>query len=95
MASMPASVALTVTLPVDVFAALQQAAAGRGWTPESLAADCIAQQLEVAIRHRVVLERIDQVDAALIEMATALGSIEAAAGEGIDLSSFCRYKKAG
>jgi len=93
MASTPASVALTITLPAHVAAALQQAAAGRDWTPESLAADCGAQQLEVAIRHRVVLERIDQVDAALIEMATALGSIEAASSEGIDLSSFCRYKK--
>ena len=95
MASSPASVALTIALPADVATALQQAAAGRGWTPESLAADCVAQQLEVAIRHRVVLERIDQVDAALIELATALGSIEAAGGEGIDLSSFCRYKKGG
>lgn len=93
MASTSASVSLTITLPADVAVALQQAAAGRGWTPESLAADCIAQQIEVAIRHRVVLERIEQVDAALIEMATALGAIEAAGGEGIDLSDFCRYKK--
>lgn len=92
-ASTPLSVALKITLPADVAAALQKAAAARGWTPESLAADCVAQSLEVAIRHRVVLERIDQVDAALIEMATALGSIEAAAGETVDLSSFCRFKK--
>lgn len=95
MASSPAPVALTITLPADVASALKQAAAGRGWTPESLAADCVAQQLEVAIRHRVALERIDQVDAALIEIASALGSIEAAGGEGVDLSSFCRYKKGG
>jgi len=95
MASTPAPVSLTITLPADVAASLQQAADGRGWTPESLAADCVAQQLEVAIRHRIVLERIEQIDGALIEMATALGAIEAAGGESIDLSAFCRYKKGG
>ncbi len=95
MASTPAPVSLTITLPADVAAALQQAAAGRGWTPEGLAADCVAQSLEVATRHRVVLERIDRVDAALLDMAKALGAIEAAGGQDIDLSDFCRYRKAG
>jgi membrane carboxypeptidase/penicillin-binding protein len=95
MASTPAPISLTITLPADVATALHQAAAGRGWTSESLAADCVAQQIETAIRHRVVLERIEQVDGALIEMATALGAIEAAGGGGIDLSDFCRYRKAG
>lgn len=95
MASTPAPVSLTICLPADVATALLQAAAGRGWTPESLAADCVAQQIEVAIRHRVVLERMERVDGALIEMATALGAIEAAGGKGNDLSAFCRYKKGG
>ncbi|RDJ20278.1 hypothetical protein DWF00_19965 [Bosea caraganae] len=93
MASTPAPVSLTIILPADVATALRKAATERGWTLESLAADCIAQQIETAIRHRVVLERIEQVDGALIEMATALGAIEAAGGEGIDLSAFCRYRK--
>lgn len=95
MASTPAPVSLTITLPADVAAVLYEAAAGRGWTPESLAVDCIAQQTEIAVRHRVLLQRIEQVDGALIEIATALGAIEAAGGGGIDLADFCRYRKVG
>ena len=48
-------VALTIALPGDIADALHKAAAARGWTAESLAADCIAQSLEAAIRHRVAL----------------------------------------
>ncbi|MFH6782168.1 hypothetical protein [Methylobacterium sp. MA0201] len=89
-----APVSLTITLPADVAGLLKKAASDRGWMPESLAADCVAQQLEVAIRHRVALERIDQVDSALLELAKAIGTIEAGS-EGIDLSDFCRYRKGG
>lgn len=89
MASPPVS--LTLSLPTELASALKAAASQRGWTPESLAADCIAQSLEVAIRHRVALERIDQVDAALLELAKAASAVEEA-GAPIDLSEFCRYK---
>lgn len=92
MASPPVS--LTVVLPADLAAALASAASQRGWTSESLAADCIAQSLEVAIRHRVALERIDQVDAALLELAKAVSAVEEASGP-LDLSDFCRYKRGG
>lgn len=87
-------VSMTITLPADVAGLLRKAASERGWTPESLAVDCIAQSLEVAIRHRVALERIDQVDGALMELAKAIGSIDAGS-EAIDLSEFCRYRKGG
>ncbi|PZR82065.1 MAG: hypothetical protein DI537_37275 [Stutzerimonas stutzeri] len=87
-----APVSLTISLPADVAGLLKKAASDRGWTPESLAADCIAQQLEVAVRHRVALERIDQVDGAILELAKAIGTIEAGS-EGIDLADFCRYGK--
>ncbi len=92
MASSPVS--LTVVLPPDVAAALCAAASQRGWTSASLAADCIAQSLEVAIRHRVALERIDQVDAALLELAKAVSAVEDASAP-LDLSDFCRYRHGG
>jgi len=87
-------VSLTVVLPADIAAALAAAASQRGWTSESLAADCIGQSLEVAIRHRVALERIDQVDAALLELAKAVSAVEEASAP-LDLSDFCRYKSGG
>lgn len=92
MASSPVS--LTVVLTSDVAAALVTAAAQRGWTTESLAAECIAQSLEVAIRHRVALERIDRVDAALLELAKAVSAVEEASAP-LDLSDFCRYRAGG
>lgn len=85
------TVSLTVVLPPDVASALGAAASQRGWTSESLASDCIAQSLEVAIRHRVALERIDKVDAALLELAKAVSSVEEASAP-LDLSDFCRYR---
>lgn len=86
-------VALTITLPADVAAALRKAATERGWTPETLVADCIAQSLEVAIRHRVVVERVDQVDGALLELAKFLDVIKAIS-ENAGKAEICRYKPA-
>ncbi|UIY43508.1 hypothetical protein [Methylobacterium radiotolerans] len=84
---------LTVTLDASLAAALRQAAVDRGWSPESLAADCIRQQLEVATRHRVLIERMETIDAALMGVAEAIGALaEPGEGSGIDLSRVCRYR---
>lgn len=88
-----APVSLTITLPDDVADLLRKAASERGWTPESLAADCVAQSLEVAIRHRVLLERVDQVDEALIDLAKFLGVIQAVT-ENAEKADICRYRPA-
>lgn len=69
--AMPEDVSFTVSLPAELAAGLRRAAAERGWTPESLIADCVAQHLEIAVRHRALVERLEQVDAALLEMARA------------------------
>jgi len=87
---MAGGVKFSITLEADLAARLTAAASTRGWSPESLAADCIAQVLEVAIRHRVVLERLEQVDAAILEMAEAVGELGGPAAS-IDLSKVCRY----
>ncbi|MBW4968321.1 hypothetical protein KZZ04_18480, partial [Pseudoalteromonas sp. CR1] len=70
---MAQEIELTVTLDAALAARLRAAAAERGWASESLAADCVAQALEVAIRHRVLIERMEQVDAAILDMAQAVG----------------------
>lgn len=87
---MPPDVSLTITIPAALAASLRQAAAQRGWSPESLAADCVAQHFEVALRHRVLLERAELVDAALLDMARAVGELAAAADEAGG-APLCRY----
>ena len=85
-------VKLAITLEASLAARLSASAAERGWTSESLAADCVAQALEVAIRHRVLIERMEQVDAAILDMAQAVGELGAPSA-GIDLSRVCRFRK--
>lgn len=90
---MAGEVKLTLTLEADLAAALTRAATAQGWSPESLAAACIAQHLEIALRHRVLVERMEQIDAALLDMAQAVGEL-GAPSDGIDLSQVCRFRKA-
>ncbi|GAA0273086.1 hypothetical protein LNAOJCKE_4627 [Methylorubrum aminovorans] len=90
---MPQDVSFSVSLPPELAAALRRAAAERGWTPESLIGDCVAQQLEIALRHRVLVERMEHVDAALLAMAQAVGELSAAADE-FETGSLCRYRPA-
>ena len=88
---MAQEVKLTVTLEAALAERLQAAATERGWSLESLAAECVAQQLEVAIRHRVLIERAERIDVALLDMAEAVGELGAPSG-GIDLTKVCRYR---
>ena len=85
-------VKLTITLEAGLAVRLNAAAAERGWSVESLAADCVVQHLEMAIRHRVLIERLEQVDGAILDMAQAVGELGAPSG-GIDLSKVCRYRR--
>ncbi|MFH6786759.1 hypothetical protein [Methylobacterium sp. MA0201] len=88
---MTTDVTLSLAIPAALAASLHQEATQRGWTPESLVLDCLAQHLEVTLRHRVVLERMEQVDAALLQLARTVGEIEAAA-ENTEPGALCRYR---
>jgi hypothetical protein len=83
--------ALILRLTADLEIRLHAAAAERGCSSEILAAECIAQSLEVAVRHRVLLERQEQVDQAIFELARAVGEFSAPAAA-IDLTAVCRYR---
>lgn len=86
-------VTLTISLDPQLAQVLAAAADARGWTSEILAAECIAQHLEVATRHRVLLERMETMDATIQDIAALLGEM-GAAGSGVDISSICRYGRA-
>jgi hypothetical protein len=81
---------LTIDLDERLADQLREAAREHGWTPESLAADCVAQHLEIAVRHRVLIERMEAVDAHLATLAEFVGEATQS-GEGIDLTKICRY----
>lgn len=85
------AVKLILTLEAGLAARLSAAAAEQGWSAEELAAECISQHLEVAIRHRVLIERAERIDAALLDMAQAVGELGAPSG-GIDLTKVCRFR---
>jgi hypothetical protein len=82
--------AILQQLTIELGDQLREAARERVWTPESLAAECVAQHLEIAIRHRVVIERTEAVDAHLATLAEFVGEATQS-GEGIDLTKICRY----
>ena len=85
---------LTIELDPDLAAKLRHAAAAAATTPEALAAEAVAQTYEVGLRHRVLLDRVEAVDAQIaaiarfIEEATAAGD-----SDGIDLERLCRYPR--
>ena len=88
------SVKLTVDLAPDLADALRQAAAAAGTTPEVLAAEAVAQAYETGLRHRVLVERMEAVDAQIAAIAQFVEQATAPAeGSGIDLDRLCRYPR--
>jgi hypothetical protein len=72
------TVRLTIELPPNVFMALTQAATQSNISVDQLAADCISQSIETALRHRVLLDRQEHIDEALLTIAEFLGALSAA-----------------
>ena len=71
---------------------LEEAARNSKLSAAALITECIIQHLEVAIRHRALIDRLDTVDQGLLELATFIGA--ATAGPKIDLSNLCQYSPA-
>lgn len=83
----------TITLDDALARVLIAAADEHATPPEALIAECVAQQLETALRHRVLIERSDAIDKHIIALAEFIEEATAGA-EGIDLSRICRYRAA-
>ena len=79
----------TVELPGDLAAALNKAAVANDMTAEVLIAECVAQHCETALRHRVLIQRQNDVDEALLELAHLVGRLSA--GPAKPLDDICRY----
>jgi predicted transcriptional regulator len=82
----------TIHVDRDLAQRLAAGAKDRSMTPEALIAECVAQQLELAIRYRAVLDRLETVDEHIVTLAQFVGEATQDAG-GIDLSRVCRYRR--
>jgi hypothetical protein len=80
---------LTIELEVDLSEKLSTEAKAHNWNPEDLARECVAQHLEIAVRHRALVERLEAVDQSLAALAQFVGEA-GAASEGVDLRKILR-----
>lgn len=88
---MPTLSTLTITLEPNLAEALKKAAASTGVTMEQMAVDAIEQQLEVALRHRVLLSRLEQMDEHIVALAEFVGDVSAQPTE-TQIGSICRFR---
>ncbi len=82
---------LTIELEEDLTEKLCAAAKVHNWTPEDLARECVAQHLEIAVRHRALVERFEAMNHHLAALARFVGQASASS-EGVDLWKICRYR---
>ena len=81
--------AYTVQIEKTLAERLERAAHTAKIPPAELISACVAQHLDITIRHLALVERLEAVDQGLLELATFVG--EATAGGDVDVSSLCRY----
>jgi hypothetical protein len=86
------TVRFSIEIPADLAAAINGAAKANNVAAEDIVNDCVCQQLETALRHRVLIQRQNDVDEALIELARLVGRLSAGPSE--PQESICRYRPA-
>ena len=86
------STSYAVELEDELAERLEEAARKSNLSATEIIAECVIQHLEVAIRHRSLVDRLDTVDQGLLELATFIG--EATAGPKVDISNLCQYSPA-
>src|ERR1700687_4708729 len=84
------TVRFNVEIAADLAAAITRAATANNMVAEDIVNDCVRQQFETALRHRVLMQRQNDVDEALIELARLVGRLSAGPGESQE--NICRYR---
>ena len=90
--SEPKTTRFTIDLAADLAVAVSQAAAEADITAEALISECVGQHCETALRHRVLIQRQNDVDEALLELARLIGRLSAGPNE--PSANICRYHPA-
>jgi len=84
------TVRFSIEIAADLATAVTDAATTNNVAAEDIVNDCVRQQFETALRHRVLMQRQNDVDEALIELARLIGRLSAGPGE--PQESICRYR---
>ncbi|MDX7951246.1 hypothetical protein P7D22_08655 [Lichenihabitans sp. Uapishka_5] len=85
---------LTITLDDALASRVTAAVAAQGKSADTIVAACIEQQLEVALRHAVLVERMETVDAQIDAIARFVEKASSGGGlDPVDLFRICRYPK--
>jgi hypothetical protein len=90
--SKPKTIRFTIDLAADLSDAVTRAAIAHNMTTEELIGECVSQHCETALRHRVLLQRQNDVDEALLELARLVGRLSAGPSE--PPANICRYRPA-
>ena len=90
--SEPTTIRFTIDLAAELAVVVTRAAAEADMTTEELIGDCVGQHFETALRHRVLIQRQNDVDEALLELARLVGRLSAGPHE--PPANICRYHPA-
>jgi hypothetical protein len=80
----------TIELTADLANAVAKAAGANKITVEEAIGECVSQSFETALRHRVLIQRQNDVDEAILELARLVGRLSAGPIE--PQESVCRYR---
>ena len=80
----------TIELTADLANAVAKAAGASKITVEEAIGECVSQSFETALRHRVLMQRQNDVDEALLELARLVGRLSAGSSE--PRENICRYR---
>ena len=86
------TVRFSVEIAADLAVAITGAAKANNVAIDEIVNDCVRQQFETALRHRVLMQRQNDVDEALIELARLVWRLSAGPSE--PQESICRYHAA-
>ena len=82
----------TINLAADLAVAVTRAAVEADMMAEEFISECVGQHCETALRHRVLIQRQNDVDEALLELARLVGRLSAGPHEAP--ANICRYRPA-
>ena len=80
----------TIELTADLANAVARAAGANKITVEEAIGECVSQSFETALRHRVLMQRQNDVDEALLELARLVGRMSVGPSE--PQENICRYR---
>jgi uncharacterized protein (DUF1778 family) len=88
---MTTTTTLSISLEADLAELLSTAAATAGLSREAVVIECVAQQLEIALRHRVLLARLEEMDQHIVALAEFVGE-STATPDPAQVASICKYR---